>query len=184
MNYDLIIFDLDGTLADRDTEEMLPGVALWFGSEREKVPYVAIATNQGGVGLRYWMESGGFGEPEKFPTAEQAYDHVTRVIGKLQDIYDDDAINAFLISFAYQSKKSGRWGPKPSEADYDYLDWLVGEWGHEYRKPAPGMILDLIHQFESFKTLMVGDSEEDRQAALSAGVDFEWADEFFGREEN
>lgn len=65
----LYIFDLDGTLAALDSTNLLPGVAEWFDAS-PGVP-CAIATNQGGVGLRYWMETKDFGEPGKYPTQAQ-----------------------------------------------------------------------------------------------------------------
>lgn len=55
-----------------------------------------------------------------------------------------------------------------------------------YRKPNPGMILYLIDAlgFAPQDTIFVGDLETDRIAAIKAGVQFEWADDFFGRGEN
>lgn len=49
------------------------------------------------------------------------------------------------------------------------------------RKPGPGMLLEIIVSSGEAKeaTLMVGDRDEDEQAALAAGVDFAWADTFF-----
>lgn len=59
------------------------------------------------------------------------------------------------------------------------------EFAHECRcrKPGPQMLLDIMkvlgHGPET--TTFVGDRPEDEGAALSAGVAFVWADEFFGR---
>ena len=49
------------------------------------------------------------------------------------------------------------------------------------RKPAPGMLLDLMREFNVSRsnTIYVGDRDEDRQAAQAAGVHFVWAQEFF-----
>jgi D-glycero-D-manno-heptose 1,7-bisphosphate phosphatase len=51
------------------------------------------------------------------------------------------------------------------------------------RKPAPGMIESLMHEFGYLPqdTIMVGDWETDKQAAQAAGCGFIWAHEFFGR---
>lgn len=51
----------------------------------------------------------------------------------------------------------------------------------ECRKPAPGMLLDLMRQLEvpPSATLFVGDSPSDSEAARRAGVRFSWASEFF-----
>ena len=49
------------------------------------------------------------------------------------------------------------------------------------RKPAPGMLLRILEQSggPADQALFVGDSEEDREAAKRAGVDFSWAEDFF-----
>ncbi len=49
------------------------------------------------------------------------------------------------------------------------------------RKPGPGMLLEAMEVFgvKPGETLMVGDREEDEQAAKNAGVSFQWADEYF-----
>jgi D-glycero-D-manno-heptose 1,7-bisphosphate phosphatase len=51
------------------------------------------------------------------------------------------------------------------------------------RKPAPGMLLDLMQQFHVTpeQTVMVGDWPTDQEAARAAGCHFRWAHEFFGR---
>lgn len=167
----LIIFDIDGTLADWKAEELLPGVALWFSETRRQHQHIALVTNQGGVGLRLWMEDGGFGEPETYPTEDAARAHI-------------DAVNNALpggpypayVCFAYQSKKSGKWAPAPDDAEDD-----DPEWRHDHRKPAPGMIFDAIHDAGTTraKTLMVGDLQEDYDAAIAAGIEFQWARDFF-----
>lgn len=170
--WDLFIFDIDGTLAAMGTETLLPGVAHWFlhGVGKRKI---ALVTNQGGVGLRGWMESGGFGEPDTYPTEEQARAHIEAIseqLGMEARVY---------VCFAYQSKKSGKWAPLPDDADDD-----DPEWDQNHRKPAAGMIFDAIRDAATTRahTLMVGDSNEDEEAAANAGIAFQWADAFFGRD--
>lgn len=53
----------------------------------------------------------------------------------------------------------------------------------ECRKPAPGMLLDLMRYFDvaPHETLYVGDRDSDREAAARAGCEFAWAAEFFVR---
>lgn len=52
-----------------------------------------------------------------------------------------------------------------------------------YRKPNPGMLEALMHEFGFMPqdTLMIGDWETDKQAAEAAGCHFEWAHVFFNR---
>lgn len=54
---------------------------------------------------------------------------------------------------------------------------------HRNRKPAPGMLIELMAElgFSPDQTVMVGDWDSDKQAAEAAGCQFIWAHEFFGR---
>ena len=84
-----------------------------------------------------------------------------------------------------------RKGLEPSQV-FGTLDWLVGTLGigtyrvadgrdPERKKPAPGMLMELIEYYNSApdQTVFVGDAETDRLAAEAAGCGFEWASEFF-----
>jgi len=170
----LYIFDADGTLCDRQSGELLPDVA-------EKIAtlpsdsILTICTNQGGVGLRYWMEKDGFGEPKKYPTESQVKNQYRRIAKQIgaQRVY---------LSFAYQSKTSGKWGPVPNDSlitprERDTI------WSPEWRKPAPGMLLAALadHNCDKSDAVFIGDSDEDQEAAANAGIKFVHADEFFER---
>lgn len=177
-NTKLIIFDVDGTLADRETSTLLPGVFQWF--EQFGNDYlVALATNQGGVGLRRWMEVAGFGEPEKFPTQEDVEDHIQKVIDQLPD-RQQSIRQRVQMCFAYQSKKTGRWAPTPAGFEDD------PRWNHNNRKPSGGMLIDAMRSanVNPLETLMIGDRDEDALASEDAGTEFQWADDFFGRRSN
>lgn len=171
--YKLIIFDLDGTLVKKWTDELLPGVEEFFSKCKSAV---AIATNQGRVGLRYWMEQDGFGEPDKFPTEEQVWERLRNVQAQLPTFVP-------YVSWAYQSKK-GAWGPQKVEHDpFAGHNEIADGWRKDWRKPDPGMLLQAMAFAcaTPAETLMVGDMESDRLAAEAAGCAFAWADEFFGR---
>lgn len=177
-NYNFIIFDIDGTLADRDTNVLLPGVLEWFESESHNYT-IALATNQGGVGLRWWMVKGGFGEPDNYPDEDDALDHVAAVVNQLglSPNRRADLDLRTYICYAYQSKTSGKWGPIPAGR---INDW---RWWPEYRKPSPGMLLRAMQEanFAAPETLVVGDGREDEQAAWTSGCHFQHADSFFHR---
>lgn len=166
----MILFDLDGTLAHRDTGELLAGVARFF--TLTPPTRWAIVTNQGGVGLRRWMEDHGFGDPDRYPAAadiDARIEQVISAIGK-QPI-------AVYVAYAYQTK-AGEWAPTPATATDD------PRWCHDWRKPAPGMLLQAMTDAgitDPDTVTMVGDSDADHEAAEAAGVRFRWADEFFGR---
>lgn len=168
--YKLIIFDLDGTLTEYKTGHVLPGVYEWFKAHPDQ--QCAIASNQGGVGLRQMMLEGGYGNPEAYPTARSVEMAVERVIEKL----GRDGEMAFEISYAYKTKK-GAWNTPPQGEEESR------NWSHGWRKPNPGMLLALMERagVTPEETLMVGDWEEDVQAAERAGCAFEWAFVFFDR---
>ena len=170
--FKLIIFDLDGTLRHYEDGELLPGVVDFFEQRLGDEQEVAICTNQGGVGLRYWMELGGFGKPEDYPDEQTIIRELAGVVEELPTAHDV----SLYCCFAYQSKKSGKWAPIPPGEE------MRPEWNPDNRKPAPGMLLRAMndHNAAPFETLFVGDSDEDFQAAMQAGVTFEWAKDFFG----
>jgi histidinol phosphatase-like enzyme len=172
--YKLYIFDMDGTLVEPFTTDLLPGVAEWFAANEGANK--GIATNQGGVGLRYWMEQDQFGDPEKYPTWDDVLVQVSGVLVQLPGFIDI----VVAYSFAFQSY-TGEWSPTP--LDKLKTPFAHQCWRQDWRKPYPGMLKYLMDTFQAKpgETLMVGDRPEDRQAAQNAGCDFIEADDFFGR---
>lgn len=167
----LVIFDLDGTLCAFPGDDILPHVQTTLDALKVSHPHLkyGVASNQGGVGLRAWMKADGFGQPERYPTEQAARERVERVLAQL------GLEAAVAMSFAYCSQK-GKWAPTPlSERGKQ-------EWSKEWRKPAPGMLTWLMELYEiddPQTVLMVGDWNEDSTAAVNAGCQFIWANEFF-----
>lgn len=165
MKYDLIICDVDGTLVgDGFGHELLPQATEFFSSLANTGVEVALATNQGGVGLRYWMETNGFGEPDKYPTKKKAEARILRVADAISDIYESPKV---FISWSYRSKKTGVYGPVPADDDDP-------GWSYTWRKPVQGMLLAAmdVAQVTPDRTLMIGNGPEDFEAARTAGCDF------------
>jgi HAD superfamily hydrolase (TIGR01662 family) len=167
--YELIIFDVDGTLAEIYSTRLLPGVLDWFKNRPDEVD-VAIATNQGGVGLRYWMEKEGFGNPAGYPTAEAIEKRMRQLTKKLGLSWEN-----VYVAYAYRQKKSGELGPIPPQLSSSPY------WRHDWRKPAAGMLKQAMRDYGTApaRTLMVGDSPDDQAAAVAAGCAFMWARDFF-----
>jgi histidinol phosphatase-like enzyme len=187
---DLLIFDLDGTLAKKFTLKLLPGVADFFrlalglgqgglgqGDLCAERPRLAIATNQGGVGLRTWMEMENRGFPWGYPTVAKIEKRLHAMAEILAGGDPERAREIDLYSaFAYQDR-TGRWSPVPPGRECD------PRWQPDWRKPGPGMLLAAIQAAGSTpkRTLFVGDSKEDQAAAQAAGCKFQLACEFFDR---
>jgi HAD superfamily hydrolase (TIGR01662 family) len=170
----LVIFDVDGTLAETYTQNLLPRVQEFFNlvyrSGCPVKPKIALATNQGGVGMRYWMEKNHFGKPENYPTRQ---DVEMRLRGLVDALGGDPHIPVYA-SYRYRTKE-GKLTPVPPEAEQE------PRWQAEWRKPEPGMLLQAMTDAGVMpeQTLFVGDSEDDRTAAQAAGCAFLWARDFF-----
>jgi HAD superfamily hydrolase (TIGR01662 family) len=172
----LIVFDVDGTLAKKFTLDLLPGVRqffeLLFKGGCPHAPKAAIATNQGGVGMRHWMEVGGFGKPKTFPTHQEIDERMQALVSKL----GGESKMPVYASYRLLTKQ-GKWTPVPVEEQDN------PRWRREWRKPLPGMLLQAMKEAGTspHETLFVGDREDDRGAAQAAGCAFEWAEDFFGK---
>lgn len=170
----LIIFDLDGTLAQSQTERLLAGVnnffQLIFQRECPLRPKIAIATNQGGVGLRYWMERDHFGKPGPYPTEDQIEERLSHLFAGL----GCDSQVPVYVSYRYQNKQ-GNWSPVPPGEEHN------PRWLSNWRKPSPGMLLQAMQDANvaPTDTVYVGDRDEDQAAAHAARCFFWQASEFF-----
>jgi histidinol phosphatase-like enzyme len=173
MQYDLLIFDVDGTLvSDFNSTALLPEVTQFFESlPKQGGPDIALATNQGGVGLRYWMEIGGFGDPSVYPTKAKARSRIFQIAEQVADLYRYPHI---YIAWCYQSKSTGEWGPTP--VDDDDIGWLP-----HWRKPAGGMIFQALtdSQVEPPRALVIGDRTEDWDAGSLNGCHVSKSKKFF-----
>jgi HAD superfamily hydrolase (TIGR01662 family) len=174
--YQMVIFDVDGTLAEKYILDLLPGVEDFFrlinGSSCAAKPKVAIATNQGGVGMRHWMELQGFGNPEKYPTQADIEERMRKLTQLL--LLDSEA--GIYAAYRYRNRE-GKWSPVPPEGKDN------PRWSKDWRKPNPGMLLQAMQDADvaAADTLFIGDSPDDQDAARAAGCDFQWAETFFPR---
>jgi FMN phosphatase YigB (HAD superfamily) len=183
MDTKLVIFDLDDTLIKRWTDQFLPGVEEKLrdiGRMQEK-PHIAIASNAGYVGMRYWREKvradgGDIGDPNQSPPKEIFDENLSHVCDSIGE-WSRSIVRVFRC-FRYQAK-SGNWGPVP-EGEEDNPEW--SKW---WRKPEPGMLFQAMQIIKAYpgETVFVGDQEKDKEAAERAGCRFHWAWEYFGRPE-
>lgn len=170
----LIIFDVDGTLVQSHRLVFLPHVKDFFylvlsGGCSDR-PKLAIATNQGGVGMRYWSEKQRFWLRGGYPS--QA-DVETRLHHLLVTLDAGTQIPVY-VSFRYKDKKE-QWSPIPPGEENN------PRWRQDWRKPGPGMLLQAMADagVPPEETIYIGDRAEDQAAAKAAGCAFQWAKDFF-----
>jgi D-glycero-D-manno-heptose 1,7-bisphosphate phosphatase len=156
----LYLFDLDGTLISSYMENAdraygvwapLPGRAERLRQLVEQGERVAIITNQAGVGLGFTTEAAAW---EKIRDALAA-------VG-----LPPDATTAY-VCFAHKGARRREYRAPRELAR---------------RKPSGAMIREAIRDHPEAArqgVLYVGDRPEDQAAARDAGVDFQWAHEFF-----
>ena len=183
-NYRLIIFDVDSTLVARNSIELLPGRGEFFREPADADLQIALASNQGGVGFRHWLEMGGppwFVEksPEEQAIQLAVYPTQSEVVARLQAVAAavkgvSGTWPASYASYAYQFK-DGRWTPTPDGEQGNLC------WSQEWRKPNPGMLVKAMNDFKvsPLRTLMIGDRDEDAAAATAAECMFVWTMDFF-----
>lgn len=160
----LIILDKDGTLVEPasgktfvqhpEDQVLLPGVTDRVSELHAQGHTLVIASNQGGVG--------------KYKSLEDAIAEMRYCLGLLPQIEsamfcpDFDGKECFWV---------GRTLVQPSKCfAFPFFN---------YRKPNPGMLLHAMGQFEGSTkrfnredAIMVGDRDEDSEAAKAAGIRF------------
>lgn len=155
----LVIFDKDGTLVGSfvsrpantpDEQQPLPNVVDVLAQLRRRGVKLAIASNQGGVA---WG----------FITEKQAQALVKDAAAKVGGV---DHWRCCCYDERAATKKPASPYARPSYR----------------RKPKPGMLKEIMRAAgeSPSNTIMVGDSDTDRQAAEAAGCGFVWAKDFFG----
>ena len=196
--YKLLIFDVDGTLADRASGELLPGRRQFFQRltliaypAKGNASQIALASNQGGVGFRHWLEStppAWFTEKSEaeqqaqlaiYPTQAEAEDRIHDVARTIRQT--TQALRPFALpvriylSFAWLFKSNSLWAPKPPGTDKD------PRWLQSYRKPGPGMLDEAMVDTDvsESQTLRIGDKITDIQAGQAAGCATAWSKDFF-----
>jgi len=175
----LIIFDVDGTLVESWTENLLPNVRETIAALPTSMKFAFVA-NQGGPALRSWMEKEGWGNPQGLPTFPEVRD---RLISIRETLFGSEPW-PILVSSAYQTK-DGKWAPIWDESEtitcVDKIRFYSHQ-GQDWRKPNPGMLLahSLWFELPYNRILFVGKNVDDQAAAKAVMMPFMWAKDFFG----
>lgn len=165
----ILILDMDGTVRVKrggvpgdlkagfiqtpDDQEIIPGAAKAIESYAQEGWLIMGASNQGGV------EAGKKTLESCFE--EQLY--TLKLVPELHKIYFCPDYEGKQLGVVYRCHFNLQY-PK------GYLS---------FRKPEPGMIQYIKLTHECDRVLFVGDRPEDEQAASKAGVDFQWAKDWW-----
>ncbi len=159
----LLIFDIDGTLVERGSTELLPGRQEFFES-LDKEAHIALASNQGGPACRAWSN--------RYPSL----DEVKKQMKAVRLLISETASRPVRVymCLVYVDKSDAILLP-------DGIDPNDPRANPKWRKPAPGMLLQAALDFDVRieNVMFVGDRDEDRGAAHQAGCSFIWAKDFF-----
>lgn len=162
----LYLFDLDGTLIsgymdnpdkDYDRWDVLPGRKARLQQLLLQGNTCCIVTNQGGVA---------FGHVTEYQADAKIGDAVRRL--GLAPVRSDGELKRIVFACYHHEKGTVEPWNNPIAA--------------RRRKPNPDMLIEAIWEHADaarFGVLMVGDREEDQQAAQAASIPFQWAHVFF-----
>lgn len=168
MNYKLVLLDIDGTIADRDSVEIYPRARRFIESLGPSVE-VAFITNQGGPPCR----RAGWEFSRTFPTRIAVQDRLDNLMKMVYDLLGRKS--SLYVAWVYQDKAGQVYDLSgPVEEDTKIKECLF------WRKPGPGMILRacLDSRVVPADALMIGDNIKiDGGAAQAAGVAFRHADD-------
>lgn len=160
---ELAIFDLDGTLADRDSVEIYPEMADLLRSLAGQGVKIALATNQGGPACR----NAGWSWSANFPSYDEVQARLELICSEIEAITGQPP--HLEVCWAYRTKAGQLIFP-------DAIVLLVGDVVHweSLRKPNPGMLLAAMEWAGATPdaTTMYGDSDDDEAAATAAGIKF------------
>jgi D-glycero-D-manno-heptose 1,7-bisphosphate phosphatase len=179
--YELLIFDLDGTLISSymddpqrryDRWEVLPGRVAALLNQRANGRSMSLVSNQAGVAFGH-IDAGEVEQKFCQVAAALRFGHLELHDGSgvVRELYGASRTPGLLIAHVCYADARSR--------DRRYSDPAQVA----RRKPSGAMIREaMVAQGAGpTQTLYIGDRPEDEQAAADAGVDFMWAADFFER---
>lgn len=176
-----------GRHADNDTSQRggraVPGRSLAFPGIVDRLRRKALFLDRDGV---LNVDHGYVGSRDRFEWVDGALDAiryateagwhvfiVTNQSGIARGLYSEDAVRHLMEWIGDQARAAGgtiddvRFCPFHPDAEL-----VAYRQAHPWRKPFPGMLIDLIRTWEldPKQTVMIGDQATDMQAAAAAGV--------------
>lgn len=172
------IFDLDDTLVLRDTTILLPGRIEALKTISNDKNRIYIATNHSGPTWRRILLEDTEDSYKKYPTLGtmvHKFEYITSLL-PIEGVYAAMIPGDRIIA---ERVRSGLLNPDLITNLYPAKIFMSFQLG--WRKPDGGMLKFICSSNELKKSecLFVGDLPSDEQAAKNAGIDFQYANEFF-----
>ncbi|WP_123539188.1 HAD family hydrolase [Halosimplex salinum] len=170
--YDAIVYDLDGTLVRLDVD---------WADVAERCAAILRARGHDVSDANIW-------DMRELAAADGLLD---RVDGAIAEFEREGARSAGRLALAEDLPHSVPVGVCSLNCEAScrialelhgldgHVDAVVGRDSHETVKPDPGPLLHAVELLgaDPARSLFVGDSESDREAARAAGLDFQWVED-------
>ena len=178
-NYDLIVFDWDGTVMD-STAVIVKSIQEAARDLGEPVPDHAIASHVIGLGLGDALAIAvpGLAKPdyprlvERYVAHWRTHENDLILFPGMRELLVELKSRDYLLAVATGKSRAGL-NRALAQGDINHMfDWTRCA-DETHSKPHPQMLFDLMERLdaEPGRTLMVGDTTHDSQMAVNAGVD-------------
>ncbi len=177
-NYDLIVFDWDGTIMD-STTVIVKSIQEAARDLGQPVPEDAIASHVIGLGLADALAIAVPGLPkidyprlvERYVTHWRKHENDLILFSGMRELLADLRERDYRLAVATGKSRAGL-DRALAQGDIGHLfDWTRCA-DETHSKPHPQMLFDLMDRLdaEPERTLMIGDTTHDSQMAVNAGV--------------
>lgn len=178
-NLDALIFDVDNTIVQRWTTNLLRNRKQRLDKLKEEGKRIYLATNQGGPAHHAWHYYRDDARAEEYPS-------LIRTIGMMADITTRANATRCYVALHPGAPDVAKEIFDKMTSGPDQVMYLMGDkvracYRLSWRKPAPGMLLEIIEEMDGRRErcAYVGNDTKDMLAAQAAGIEFIDSDEFF-----
>jgi phosphoglycolate phosphatase len=178
-NYDLIVFDWDGTVMD-STAVIVQSIQQAARDLGLPVPEDAIASHVIGLGLTDALSIAVPGLPkpdyprlvERYVAHWRMHENDLILFAGMRELLDDLKAQDYRLAVATGKSRAGLDRALAQGGIGHVFDWTRCA-DETHSKPHPQMLYDLMERLdaEPRRTLMIGDTTHDSQMAHNAGVD-------------
>lgn len=175
----IYIFDVDDTIVQRWTTNMLRNRKERIEKLKERGAKMYLATNQGGPAYHAWHYYSNSGRAEEYPT-------LIKIIGMMAEITAATGAERCYVALHPGADDVAdvifkRMSTAPDQIMYLIGDKVRASYRLEWRKPLAGMLLEIIEEtgLTPDQHIYIGNETRDMLAAQAAGIEFIDSDEFF-----